>query len=280
MTIRQTYITAWYILLLAVALLTASCSEEPSQARPRLVLEGQIESERTANVLLTWSVVPEDEGEILDKVIKWGKVTISDGDSEEILAAGPIRDWYPPYRYYTLAMRGEPGKTYTVTASYRGQKASASVRMPEPTPISGVEVTSIEGVDSLRSVVLRFVSPSDCPAYYYLSLRSLNGRRQTLPCYLGTVSVAIPGQEVSIGVFNPKTIDQRHYTSNLKVGESYEISLNRVSEEVYRFRQAFNEAVAFGHNPFLSSSFNLTGNISGGLGVWSAQGTSRYVLSL
>lgn len=280
MTIRQTYITTAYILLLFIALAAASCSEEPSPASPRLVLEGQIESERTASVLLTWSVVPEEEGEILDKVVRWGKVTISDGENEEILAAGTAKGWYPPYRYYTLSMRGVPGKTYTITASYRGQTASASVKMPAPTPISNVEATPVEGMDSLRSVVLHFVSPPDCPAYYYLSLRPLKPRQQPLPCYLGTVAVAVPGQEVSIGVFNPKTIEHRHYTANLKIGESYEISLNRVSEEVYLFRRAFNDALAFGHNPFLSSSANLTGNVNGGLGVWSAQGTSRYVLVL
>lgn len=279
---QQSYTTTPFAFLIVcvVSILLVACGEEPEHQEHRLVVEGQIESDRTASVLLSWSVVPHEDGAILDKIIKWGKITISDGESEEILAGSPAQGWYPPYRYYGLSMRGKPGKVYTLRVEYKGQIAVSSVRMPSPTPISSIETKAVEGNDTLKSAVLHFLSPPDCPAYYYLSMRKLKAGEQPLPCYLGTVAVSLSGQDVSIGIFNPKTIKDLHYVPNLRVGESYEVSLNRVSEEVYRFRRGFNDAVAFGHNPFLATDVGLEGNVNGGLGVWSAQGTSRYELIL
>lgn len=263
-----------------LALSTTSCSEEEEPLAPQLVIEGQIESGSLAQVLLTWSLTPDENSEIGDKIITWGKITLSDGTHEEILRGGKTTGWLPPYRYYGNEIRGEAGKEYEIRAEYKGQVATSKVRMPERTAIDSITVSAIEGVDSLRSVVMHFTAPSDCPAYYYLSIREMGSREQPLPCFMGIVSTDTPGSHIRVGVFNAKKYTEKHYVSNLRRGYDYEISLNRVTEKVFRFRQVYNEMLAFSHNPFLSTAQTLPTNIDGGLGIWSAQGTEKYELKL
>lgn len=261
-------------------LLTVSCSEDEEPLAPQLVVEGQIESGSFATVLFTWSLTPDENSEIGDKIIPWGKITISDGTREEILRGGKASGWLPPYRYYGNEIRGESGKEYHIRAEYKGHVATSTVRMPERTPIDSITVTPIEGVDSLRSVVMHFTAPSDCPAYYYLGIREMGSKEQPLPCFMGIVSTDSPGSHIRVGVFNAKKYNEKHFVSNLRRGHDYEISLNRITERVFRFRQTYNEMLVFSHNPFLSTSQTLPTNIDGGLGIWSAQGTARYELRL
>ncbi len=261
-------------------LLTVSCSEDEEPLAPQLVVEGQIESGSFATVLFTWSLTPDENSEIGDKIIPWGKITISDGTREEILRGGKASGWLPPYRYYGNEIRGESGKEYHIRAEYKGHVATSTVRMPERTPIDSITVTPIEGVDSLRSVVMHFTAPSDCPAYYYLGIREMGSKEQPLPCFMGIVSTDSPGSHIRVGVFNAKKYNEKHFVSNLRRGHDYEISLNRITERVFRFRQTYNEMLVFSHNPFLSTAQTLPTNIDGGLGIWSAQGTARYELRL
>lgn len=266
--------------MLAFGLFGCIGSEKEEPATPQLVIEGNIGSGEGATVQLTLSVVAGEDAEFMEKLVKWGKVTLSDGERTEILAGGYAPDWMPPYRYFSNMMTGEPGKTYTVRAEYKGLCARSSVRMPLPTPIESIRVEPFNGNDTLRQVTLRFIAPQDCPAWYVVTIGPTGKRQQQLPSFLGTFSVSLPGQQVEVGVFNPKIFNVKPYVANLRVGQEYVVSLNRVSREVYAFRQAYQEMIGFGHNPFLTTSQALPTNIEGGLGVWSAQGTSRRLVKV
>lgn len=256
------------------------CSSEEPQVQPQLVIEGRIENGGFPDVTLTYSIVPDDGESITDKLIRWGKITVSDGTTTEILTGSSQKGFIPPYHYYGHTISGTPGKTYTIRAEYNGKVVTSSVKMPKPTKIDEIIIKPVEGVDSLRQAIMYFTSPENCPAYYYLSIRKNGYDEQLLPCFLGVVGCFEPNKKISIGVFNPKTYNTKKYEANLKRGESYIVCLNRVSEAVYKFRLAYNDMIAFSHNPFLSSSQSLPSNVDGGLGVWSAQGCDKYLLKV
>lgn len=266
-------------------LLAASCgsSSSDSPVMPsRLTLEGHIDDNGFASVLLTEAITPSPEGGLIsDAVIRWGKITLSDGHSTVILTGGPDNDYAPPYRYFSHALTGRAGRTYTITAEYEGRTVSAVCTMPPPTPIDSLTAGRVAGNDTLRSVTLHFTAPDDCPAYYHISSRLPGRDPRFYPAVLGCVTANTPGEHISVPAYRGKHFTETSdFTPQWPVGSTATVRLERVTHEVYRFWEAFNNVVLFGGSQFIGTPESLPGNISGGYGVWSAQGTSTASIPL
>lgn len=270
------------VLLIACMGVAVSCSDEAAEAyrdTGSLVVEGSIESDGYIKVLLTSSIVPDAEGGTLDDcVIRWGKVTVSNGSSTVILTGGPDRRYLPPYIYYSYKMMGEPGKTYTLTAEYGGKTVTSVCTMPVPTPISRVE-SALTDTPGLCSLTIFFDSPDDCPAYYRVCTQLLGEDAHPYQGVLGIVEVTTPGIEVSVPAYRGKHFgNSEDFTPLWPEGAQVKVVLERVTREVYEFWSAYNNEMMFGGSQFVGSPGNLPGNVSGGLGVWSAAGVSSRVV--
>lgn len=277
--IRPNY-TLVVVFLLASSIFSACdiTDEVPLPVQP--VVEGWISSDGYPVVQFTQSIVPdEDDTSISDKIVRWGKVSISDGDRTVVLTGGMSYEYMPPYRYYTFDMKGEPGKTYTIVAEDDNLRATAQCTMPEPVEISSIDFKAVEGCDTLRAATLKFVSADDAPSYYYISIRDYTAGRRSLPAMMGTVKSLKPREDMEVALFMPKNnLDTLKYTPQFKTGQKIEVCLNHITEEVYNFWHAYDDAIMFGGSLFTSSTQHLPGNIQGGFGVWSAQGSSsRYI---
>lgn len=265
-----------YILL--PALLAAGCDDgAPAPEPQRLVVEGWLDSGGYPEVLLNLSMVPSgEEGSVAESIVRWGLVSISDGEREVILTGGPSEDYFPPYHYYTYDMEGEPGKTYTLKATYRGMTVSSTVTMPRPTPIDRIEVSPVEGNDTRRHLTLVFTSPEDTPAYYHLSVKAHSTDGRQYPCMIGAQEVSLPGRETRLPVYrgNRSLASTEHYVADFPVGETVTVTLARVSREVFLFWRAFDNASLVNGSVFVGAPGSLPTNIAGGYGVWSPQGTA------
>lgn len=266
-------------------LLLSSCSDEPAplSASPALVVEGWIDSDGFPEVLLGRSVVPDAAGgDFADYIVRWGKVTISDGTSEVILTGGPSDKFFPPYHYYTHEMRGVPGRTYTLTASYAGLTATSTVTMPPaPTPIASIDISPVEGIDTLRHLTLTFRTPSDAPAYYHISAQVKDIDMRPLPSMLGSVEAIRPGELVSVPVYRGNSsLVSGSFTPDFPVGATVRIDFARVSPEAFLFWKAFDSASLVAGSVFISSPGSLPSNISGGLGIWSPRAVTTQVITI
>lgn len=270
------------VLILLLALFTA-CTDESAPDAVMPVIEGWIDSDGYPTVLFTTTLHPNaSEGSIADNMIRWGVVSISDGTEEVILTGSPDKNMLPPYRYYTTKMRGLPGRTYTVTASYKNLHATASCTMPQPVPIDKITIEKIAGNDTLRSARLFLTSPDDVPAYFCVTVREVKDLNDNikylhrpLPSMMGTIKATVAGEKIEIGLYNAKNYENSsHFVPQMIVGRRLVVSLNRVSKEVYDFWTEYDNYVTFGHSVFLTPASPPQGNIIGGLGVWSAQGSS------
>ncbi|MDE7143146.1 MAG: DUF4249 domain-containing protein [Muribaculaceae bacterium] len=268
-------------LILAAA---SSCTGDPPAPAPqRLVVEGRFDSGSYPEVLLNMSMVPSDEeGSVAESIVRWGVVSISDGEREVILTGGPSDKHFPPYRYYTYQMEGEPGKTYTLRASYRGMTVSSTATMPAPTPIGSLEATPAEGNDTLRHVSLRFTAPDDTPAYYHLSARAHSRDGRASPCLAGPHEVLSAGAEVVLPVYrgNRYTDSDISYEAGFPAGETLTVTLARVSREVYLFWRAFDNASLVNGSVFVGAPGSLPSNIEGGYGVWSPPAAATATILL
>lgn len=272
------------ILIIPVLLvyLLMGCEENNPSLPSRAVIEGWIDSDGHPVVIFTASISP-DEGEVnvADKVVRWGRVTLSDGIDTILLTGSPNYNYYPPYIYFDSEMKGVPGREYTLTADFEELHARAKCRMPLPVSINRIEVSPFEGNDSLRNVSLSFIAPDDSPAYFYVAMRERSSNGRSLPSLLSTIEADTPGEEIIVPIYRPKSeATEMEYESQLKIGEEWEIKLCRISEEVFRFWEGYENEVLFGGTQFINSSYSTRGNIEGGYGVWSAQGVSKQTIKI
>lgn len=262
-------------------ILTACDSAAPTQASDLPVIEGWIDSDGYPVVLFTRSLAPADGGEIADAMIRWGKVTISDGESTVVLTGGPSNKYFPPYRYHTDAIVGQPGRTYTITADYDDYHAQARSTMPEPTPIADISVSPLAGSDTLRSLALHFYAPADCPAYYYVNVRDADSGLRAYPAALSAMEVTQPQARVTIPLYMPKVgVDTISYQPNFRVGRKYVVELCRVGCVEYNFWRTYSDLVMFSGTSLIKSSVDISGNIAGGYGIWCARGVSRALVEV
>lgn len=262
----------------AVLSLTA-CDSEPDVRPAMPVIEGWIDSGGRPVVLFTASVSPSASGGSLSShIIRWGRVTVSDGDVTEVLTGGPSDEYFPPYRYYGFELKGEPGRTYRVTADYEDMHAEASCTMPFPTEIKRVDFSHVEGNDTLRSATLTFVAPDDCPAYYQILIRKYGKR--PLPAMFGTFKASEAGAEVTLPLYMPKSgLDVGPYVPHFVAGMKLQVLLCRVTGPVYDFWRAYDSSVSFGGGMLVGNS-SLPSLIDGGYGVWSARGVSSVYVTV
>ncbi|MCH5217602.1 MAG: DUF4249 family protein [Muribaculaceae bacterium] len=268
-------------LALSLLPLATSCLSEPEAPPTMAVIDGWFDSDGYPVVQFTASLEPSQQDQsIADKMIRWGLVTISDGDTTIVMTGAYDRRYFPPFRYYTTGMTGVPGKTYTVTVKYEDLYAEASCLMPVPTPIDSITIERIEGNDTLRAGNLHFTAPADVPAYYYLQMRDDAPGSRPYPTMLGTARAEVAGAKMTIPLFNPKNqLDSLDFIPQLKVGQRVQVKLCRITEEVYEFWNSYDNATMFGGSQFLTEpGGGLGGNVSGGYGIWSPQGVaSEYI---
>ena len=100
-------------LTLALSCLLCGCGgEETPRSERRLVVEGEIGSDGYPRLFLTMSAAADAAGgAVADNIVRWGVVTVSDGENEVILTGGPRPGMVPPVMYYSFDMLGEPGRT-------------------------------------------------------------------------------------------------------------------------------------------------------------------------
>ena len=270
------------VVALAVAAVaaTGACSDNTIDdvSEPvKLVVEGYIDSGGFPVVLLTASVSPaEGDVSIADKMIRWGKVTISDGDTTIIMTGSPNRKYFPPYTYRTFMMRGVPGRTYSIIAAYDYLQVSAAVTMPEPPVIDSIIVADIAGSDSLHTATLCFTAADAVPAYYHVSTQVIGVDSVFLPAMLGCYKATVPSEKVKMAIYRGKSslYVNENYVPQLPRYSDVKVRLERVTEQVYDFWSAFDDASMFGGSQFVTVDTSLPSNIVGGYGVWSAQGAA------
>lgn len=266
-----------------MAATVSSCEDEtPQTEEPRLVVEGWINNNGYPEVLLTMSAVPDgNDNDIASTIIKWGIVKLDDGEQQIVLTGGPKNEIFPPYHYYSFDMKGIPGRRYTLTAEYRGMQIESSVVMPEPTAITSLRIEPVEGCDTLRSILVTFTAPDDCPAYYHISscIEGIDSR--FYPSMLGAVEALTPGAEMEVPVYRSRSsLTDDTFVPQYPVGHRVAVMLERVSEEVFRFWRAYDNASIVSGSVFVGSPGSLPSNVSGGYGVWSAQGIARETIKV
>lgn len=266
--------------IVTACLILVSCQktiDDDTAGTGRLVVEGWIDSGGHPTVILTRSFSPmsTESTTLSDLVVRWANVTISDGERTETMIGRIDNSMTPPFVYTTAQITGVPGRTYTITAEYEGERIVSSCTMPRPVDISRIDVAPVADSDTLREVSLTFVPGIGNDKCYQLAVYdpSLSGRM--LPCFMGAYAASSSGGggEVTLTVCRPSIdTDGGDYIPYFRTGRTIMVALTAIAPEVWRFWHEYDDFTAFGGNIFLAGTIPMHGNIDGGYGIWSARG--------
>jgi hypothetical protein len=248
-----------------------------------IVIDGWIENDQYAKVLLTRNTPyfsSLDSASLRELVLSRAKVTLTDGERSEILTLRRNNDYFPPFVFTGSEIRGEVGKTYTLTAEYGGRLASGSTTIPAPVILDTIYYVNKQNTDS-GTIYLEFRDPPFEKNYYRILTKILGMD----PNYYSSMIMAISdeffsGQEFGFTIYR----GQRSYISAgtneyFKIGDTVSIKFCTIDEAHYDFWSSFQDEILNTGNPFASSLSVIKSNIKGdGLGIWGGYGVSHYMM--
>lgn len=276
-----------YAFSAAVLVLVALFSCDPewknigSGYEPQIAVEGWIEEGFFANVILTQTMgIGAGTGNATDIPVRWAKVTVSDGEHEEILVGRVDARYFPPFIYTGSEIRGEAGKHYTLKVEYSGRTLSAETWIPESVPIDDIVVEQSEESDTLYAIRIAFRDNPSEKNFYKVFSRVTPGDSRYGSSFLGTVSDEVfSGDNIgTITVSRPfRQLDAGDYSPFFNRGDSVYVKLTQLPEEGFDFWSDYENAVTIGTGILFPSSSNIRSNISGGLGIWCGYGTDAVM---
>jgi hypothetical protein len=250
----------------------------------KIVIDGWIEDGQYAKVLLTrnspyFSSI--DSASLRNLVLTKAKVSLTDGEKEEILILRKNENYFPPYIFEGNEIKGDTGKTYTLTAEYGGKTAWGSTTIPVKVPLDTLYFQLEQNYDSLGTIYLEFTDPPEHKDYYrILTKRKGKDIRYYSMMVKGLDDDLFSGQKFGFSISrSPESIVSSHGNEYFKLGDTVSIKFCTIDKAHYEFWNSFQDEVLNASNPFASSLSTIKSNIRGtGLGVWGGYGVSLYTI--
>ena len=252
---------------------------------PQIVVEGWIEEDGFPVVIVTTSVPVSSEYQewesLEDHLVRWAKVSVSDGESEVVLTGKVNKDYFPPYIYTTSRIMGEAGKTYSLKVEYGGRVETAQTTIPAKVPLEYVKV--VEREDGYGIVA----GLSDDPAskdYYKFFVMVEGVDSSYVSSFLGLVDDEVLGTGVtdvavnSSFVTNFATIERSpvSYTKD----DVVRVRFCTMDETSFNYWSDYDDVSSLSTNPFFPVNKKIRSNISSGMGYWAGYGSSYYRVSV
>ena len=253
------------------------CEEtEVKQAPAQLVVEGWIDSGGFPIVKLTTTVPISKRLQSTDSLdrflLRWAKVTVSDGTREVVLTGMPHRDYFPPYIYTTSDMRGEVGKTYTLRVDFQNFHAHAVTTIPKPVALTSIKAEELSRFPGWYKLRVGFTDNPATTNYYKVFVRQHGHSQDFHSTYLGTYSDRLLPSKASILVSNSRQNVTSPNATFFKRYELVTIKFCHIDSVSYEFWKSMDDYHGEGRNPLFNSMQNIRTNIHGGLGYWCGYG--------
>lgn len=273
-----------YCLLLCLLSL-ASCVETSNLGdfEYKLVVEGWIKEGEVPYVILTQTqplLSNIDSTSVEDMVVRWAKVSVSDGEETEVLSGRIDKNYFPPFIYRGNRIIGKTGKTYTLKVEYSGQEWTAQTTIPVAVPLTAL-VPEVASNDTLYSIEATFNDPGNEKNYYKFFTKVVHKNTRHLSSLMGNFDDNLfNGQSMTVTV--NQGIDQRqfkNFESHFHIGDTVSVQFCTLPEFGFRYWTAYENELVNGQNPFFPANQNLPTNISnGGIGIWCGYGKRTYFI--
>jgi hypothetical protein len=273
--------TKQLIVIFLVGVLFISCKKNSSSFyTPTFVVEGWIENGEPPYVILTHNIpadVALDSANLYEIVIRWAKVTVSDGVNTEVLTLKKDNRFSPAYIYKGNTLIGEIGKTYTLKVEYAGFTFSSITNIPKVTLLDSIWFTDVNS--KKRQLNVSFTDNPIEKNYYKIYTKSGNDKRFYPTLISNFDDKYFSGRTYALQVNKgPKTNLSITNDTYFEIGDTVYVKFSAMPPEAFAFWDSFNNELVNAINPFLGSSNNsIKHNIQGGaIGIWSGYGSNVY----
>nr|WP_315149662.1 DUF4249 domain-containing protein [uncultured Flavobacterium sp.] len=276
------------LLLLPLLLIIAvSCSGEnyveSVEGESKIVVEGWIEQGDVPQVILSRSIpinAAIDSTTIFNYFIRSAKVTVSDGENEEVLSVKNDDGRIPPYVYSGSKMIGEIGKTYVLKVQYLDRVIEATTIIPSVVPIKSVAYVKVNPADTTGFVHIEFDDLVKEKNYYQIETRLDNVEPIFVPALYGNLndenftssSVSL---QITRGIY---VFSKTKYKPYFTDGDLIYIKLRTMSKAGFEFWNSWQNEIVNGRSPIFPANSSLKSNIKGGIGIW--QGYGQNTISI
>lgn len=257
-----------------LAMALGACADDPFVGgQSQMVVEGWIEDGEFPVVILTRTLPVSGNfvsmDNLSDYIVKWAKVTVSDGQDSVVLTGKYDDRYFPPYIYTTGRMRGKAGSTYRLTVEEDDVVAMAVTTIPQQAPQVEFKVEQRSPSDSLYQITACLTDPADSRDYYQIFSRVGRRTLQYSAAYLGSLSDVTLAAYSEIPVYRGKSLtDSLDYTPYFEPGDSVSVKFAAIDEQSFFFWSDFTKNISLSSNLFLAPSTNISSNVSGALGCW------------
>lgn len=249
-----------------------------------IVVEGWIENDGFPIVILTTNVQLsgdyENTEDLETHLIRWAKVTISDG-IEEVILTGMVNDkYFPPYIYTTGQMRGKAGHTYNLKVEYDKYLATATTTIPDIVNIDSVKVAHCADNDTLYQLTAHFTDHPNTHDYYLFFVNNSLEYSQPMLSYMGYIDDTLSStQHISTPIYREQSIfNSDDYIPYFHKSDTVVIKMAHVNAETFAFWNDVQSSVSFSTSMYMPVNTNVRSNISGGIGFWQGYGVSSKVV--
>jgi len=274
--------------ILLTGLLTASCYEgldfDEYAYQSKLVVDGWIENGDYPTVVLTRSAAyfsTIDSVALRKLAVTRAKVTVSDGETEEILTLKKNEGYYPPYIYQGNELTGKANRTYWLKVELEGKVYEATTTIPPPVQVDAVWWEPAPENDSLGIVKVRFTDDKDMENYYRVFTKKVGENSRFIPVYLSAIGDRyFNGETFTFSVLRgPESLSDIHDDIYFRRGDAIEVKVAAIDCAHFDFWRTLERELYTVGNPFSSSGNEVLSNISGdALGVWGGYNSSVHGL--
>lgn len=249
----------------------------------QLVVEGWAEDGGRPVVMLTTAVPVSTEykdlTELKEHIVRWGKVTISDGEEEVVLSGRVDRNHFPPYIYTKDTYRISPGKKYTMTASYGGEIARASVIVPHRKPLEFIRVEKVPEKGDVYRLVAGIRDNGE-DRYKFFVRREGKDSAYMSSC-LGYIDGDTFSSEVeAVAVYNGISIMNETFEQYFTQDDVVDVKFCVLDDDTWQYWADYESLTSLSRNPFFPVTSKIRSNISGGFGYFSGYGATYYKVSI
>ena len=271
-----------FLCLFIAGVILSSCTKDIFVAsEPQMIVEGWIDADGCPVVILTAAIVVNDEykdySDISNYIIKWAKVTVSDGENEVVLTGKASDDYFPPYIYTTARMRGVAGKKYKLTVEYKDYYAEAETVIPHKVFLDSIVVKPCKNDASLCYLNAYFLDSSSEKNYYKFFTRVYGHEKYYVSSNMAVYDDAqFSNGSTGVTVYPGNTIFDEYKSSYFNVGSWVDVKFAHIDSAAFAYWEMYRDVVDLSRNYMMPYSRNLPSNVVGAQGYWFGYGATEY----
>jgi hypothetical protein len=266
-------------IIFLLLLLLVSCKKDVEKYQPKFIVEGSIEQDGYAFVTLTHNLpfyAPIDSAQLDKVVIRYAKVTVSNGAETEVLTGYYDKNTFPYFYYKGSSLRGEAGKKYHLEISYAGLNFSADTEIPNPVSLDSLWFEPKP--ENKAQLCLKFTDNPNQKNYYKLYTKGIGQVNYIRTLLSNQDDKYFNGKQITLqvnrGAANNTTNKWDPY---FNLGDSVSVKFATIPKVGFDFWSAHQNEIVNASNPLMSSTTALPGNIVGqATGIWCGYGTVYY----